>query len=52
MFGLVVPMVPMETVMQVQLFADNGTMASKNIYFVQHVERVLKLGAAGKAQIM
>jgi len=52
MFGLVVPMVPMETVMQVQLFADNDAMASKNIYFVQHVERVLKLGAAGKAQIM
>jgi hypothetical protein len=51
MYGLVVPMVPAETIMQLQLFADSA-MASKNIYFVMHVQRVLKLGAGGKAMIM
>ncbi len=51
MFGVVVPQVPVETIFQIQLFADNA-MASKNLYFIHHVERVLKLGGAGKAQIM
>jgi len=51
MYGLIVPMVPAETIMQLQLFADEN-MASKNIYFVQHVQRVLKLDGKGKARIM
>jgi hypothetical protein len=51
MFGVVVPQVPVETVFQIQLFADSN-MSSKNLFFVHHVERVLKLGGAGKAMIM
>lgn len=51
MYGLVVPQVPQETICQLQLFS-NGTMANKNIYYVQHIERVLKFGAGGKVQLM
>ena len=51
MYGVVVPQVPVETIFQIQLFATNA-MASKNIYFVHHIERVLKLGGAGKAMIV
>jgi hypothetical protein len=50
MYGLVVPAVPAETIMQLQLFSDVA-MASKNIYYVLHVQRVLKLGG-GKAMVM
>lgn len=51
MYGVVIPQVPVETIFQIQLFADNN-MASKNLFFVHHIERVLKLGGAGKAQVM
>ena len=51
MYGVVVPQVPVETIFQIQLFADNA-MASKNLFFVHHIERVLKLGGAGKAMII
>ena len=51
MYGVVVPQVPIETIFQLQLFADNN-MAAKNIYFLMHIERVLKLGGAGRAQVL
>ena len=50
MFGVVVPQVPAETIFQIQLFG--GNMSSKNIFFVHHVMRVLKLAGNGKAMIM
>jgi len=51
MYGVVIPQAPVETIFQIQLFADSN-MTSKNIYFCHHVERVLKLGGAGKAMIV
>ena len=52
MYGLVVPQLPAETICQIQLFSDGAAMANKNIFYVQHIERVLKFGAGGKVQLM
>lgn len=50
MFPCIVPMVPAETIYQIQLFG--GSMSSKNLFFVFHVMKTLKLGGAGKAQVL
>lgn len=42
-YALVTPFLPRQQVLQVQLFAGNHTMASKNLFFVSTHERTLKI---------
>jgi len=40
---VIIPMVPAETLVQVTLVANDAQMSSKNLFFVFHINRVLKV---------